>query len=95
MAASETLFWHKAGSYKRIKVTRVEIPHDFPKPHMDFLEHTIEYRVPAEKASAIVAFDGSITINRTAGEMSARCDLEGPNILTLNLAHDMVIGKKM
>jgi len=26
--------------------------------------------------------------------MSARCDLEGHNVLTLNLAHDMVIGKK-
>ncbi len=26
--------------------------------------------------------------------MSARCDLEGHNILTLNLAHDIVTGKK-
>jgi len=93
-ATSEKLVWHNQGPYKRIMVTREEIHHDFPRPHMDFLEHTIEYRVPAAKADALLAYDGSVTINRTAGEMSARCDLEGHNILTLNLAHDIITGKK-
>lgn len=93
-ASSETLVWHSAGPFKRIMITRVELHHDFPKPHMDFLEHTVDYRVPAEKASALLAYDGSATINRTAGEISARCDLEGHNILTLNLAHDIIAGKK-
>jgi predicted outer membrane protein len=93
-ATSEKLVWDRPGQFKRIMVTRTEIPHDFPKPHMDFLEHTIDYRVPADKASALLAYDGSVTINRTAGEMSARCDLEGHNILTLNLAHDIVTGGK-
>lgn len=93
-ATSEQLIWHNQGSYKRIVVTRKEIPHDFPKPHMDYLEHTIHYHVPADKSNALVAFDGSVTLDRTAGEMSARCDLEGHNILTLNLAHDIVTGKK-
>lgn len=87
---SQALVWHEPGPYKRIMVTRDEIPHDFPKPHMDYLEHTIEFDVPAEYASEVVAFDGSITINRTAGEVSARCDLEGHNILTLNLMRDIV-----
>jgi len=72
----------------------MEIPHDFPKPHMDYLEHTVEYNVPADKTDDLVAYDGSVTVNRTAGELSARCDLEGHNILTLNLAHDIVTGKK-
>ncbi len=31
-----------------------------------------------------------MTINKTAGEMSARCDLEGHNVLTLNLARDII-----
>jgi predicted outer membrane protein len=75
-------------------VTRKEVPHDFPKPHMDFLEHTVSYRVPADKVDDLVAFDASMTINATAGEMSARCDLEGHNILTLNLARDIIEGKK-
>jgi hypothetical protein len=83
-----------AGPYKRIMVTKKEVPHDFPKPHMDFLEHTVSYRVPADKVDDLVAFDASMTINATAGEMSARCDLEGHNILTLNLARDIIEGKK-
>ncbi|HXH30258.1 MAG TPA: hypothetical protein VNJ01_05575, partial [Bacteriovoracaceae bacterium] len=92
--SSETVVWHNQGPYKRIMVTKTEIPHDFPKPHMDFLEHTILYNVPTAKVSDLVAFDASMTVNRTAGEMSARCDLEGHNILTLNLAKDIISGKK-
>jgi predicted outer membrane protein len=92
-ATPEKLVWHNQGPFKRIMVTRTEYHHDFPKPHMDFLEHTVDYRVPAEKATELLAYDGSVTINRTAGEMSARCDLEGHNILTLNLAHDIITGK--
>jgi len=43
-ATGERLVWHNQGPYKRILVTRQETPHDFPKPHMDYLEHTIEFR---------------------------------------------------
>ncbi len=92
--SAESIIWHNAGPYKRIMVTRKEVPHDFPKPHMDFLEHTISYNVPTEKVEELVAFDASMTINKTAGEMSARCDLEGHNILTLNLARDIIEGTK-
>ncbi len=92
--SSEALIWHNAGPFKRVMVTRKEVPHDFPKPHMDFVEHTISYDVPTDKVDDLVAFDASMTINKTAGEMSARCDLEGHNILTHNLANDIVLGKK-
>ncbi|MDQ3774092.1 MAG: DUF4142 domain-containing protein [Pseudomonadota bacterium] len=91
---SEKLVWHNRGPYKRITVMKKEDHHDFPKPHMDFIEHTIHYHVPADKADAISAFDGSATFDRTRGELSGRCDLEGHNILTLNLAHDIAAGKK-
>lgn len=93
-ATSEKLVWHNQGPYKRINVTRAEHHHDFPKPHMDYMEHTIAYQVPADKVGALTKYDGSLTFDRTRGEMSARCDLEGHNILTLNLAHDIATGKK-
>lgn len=92
--SSEAMIWHNAGPYKRIMVTKKEIPHDFPLPHMDFLEHTVSYNVPTDKVDDLVAFDASMTINKTAGEMSARCDLEGHNVLTLNLARDIINGSK-
>ncbi|MBC7768917.1 MAG: DUF4142 domain-containing protein [Phycisphaerales bacterium] len=92
-ATADQLVWHDQGAYKKINVTRAEHHHDFPKPHMDFMEHTINYRVPPERAAALAEYDGSCTFDRTRGELSARCDLEGHNILTLNLAHDIVTGK--
>ncbi len=93
-ATSERLIWHNAGPFKRIMVLKMEAPHDFPLPHMDYLEHTITYNVPQDKVGDLIAFDASSTINRTVGELSARCDLEGHNVLTLNLDHDIVTGKK-
>ncbi|HXI12157.1 MAG TPA: hypothetical protein VNM92_05885 [Thermoanaerobaculia bacterium] len=91
---TERLIWNNPGPFKRIAVFNLETPHDFPMPHVDFLEHTIVYDVPQAKVGALIAFDASSTINRTVGELSARCDLEGHNILTLNLDHDIVTGKK-
>lgn len=93
-ATSERLVWHDAGPFKRIAVLKLETPHDFPLPHVDYMEHTIAYNVPQDKVGDLIAFDASSTINRTVGELSARCDLEGHNILTLNLDHDIVTGKK-
>ena len=93
-ATTERLIWHNAGPFKRIAVMNLETPHDFPMPHVDFLEHTITYDVPQSKVAALIEFDASSTINRTVGELSARCDLEGHNILTLNLDHDIVMGRK-
>lgn len=92
--SSEAMIWHNAGPYRRIMVTKKEIPHDFPAPHMDFLEHTVSYNVPIDKIDDIVAFDASKTINKTQGEMSARCDLEGQNVLSPNLARDIINGTK-
>ncbi len=91
---AERLIWRNAGPYKRITVFNLETPHDFPMPHVDFLEHTISYDVPQAKVGDLIEFDASSTINRTVGELSARCDLEGHNVLTLNLDHDIVTGKK-
>lgn len=89
----ECLVWLEPGKYKRITVTREEHYHDFPLPHTDYMEHTIDYCVPAEKADELTKFDGSCTFDKTRGELSARCDLEGHNLLTLNLAHDLITEK--
>ena len=90
----EQLIWRNQGPFKRITVSREEIPHDFPQPHMDYVMHTIDYIVPAAKLAALAAFDGSIIVDRTAGELSSRGDSEAHNILVLNLANDLAMGKK-
>ncbi|MGE0871879.1 MAG: DUF4142 domain-containing protein [Kofleriaceae bacterium] len=89
-ATAAELVWRDHGGFKRIVVSKVELPHNFPKPHVDVITHTVAYRVPAAKAGALAAFDGSISFDRTAGELSVRGDTEDHNFLALNLAHDII-----
>ena len=42
----------------------------------------------------LAEFDGSVIVERTAGEVSARCHDEQANFLALNLMHDLVTGTK-
>lgn len=88
------LIWHNSGPFKRTIVYKEEIQHDFPMPHKDVLEQFIDYEVPADKFDDLAMFDGSVICERTKGEMSARCDKEGANILALNLSHDIIQDKR-
>lgn len=82
--------WYNNGPWKRTIVYRDEIPHNFPQPHTDVIENVINYRVPEEKLAALAHFDGSLIIEKTAGEVSARCDMEAANILSFNVMHEIV-----
>lgn len=93
-ATESYLVWHKTGPWSRIVASKAFYKHNFPRPHYDSVECFIDYRVPLEKYSAIAQFDGSVVIERTTGEVSARCHDEEANSLALNLMHDMVTGAK-
>jgi hypothetical protein len=88
------LVWHDNGPWKRTIVTKEETDHAFPMPHKDVLEQVIDYRVPTDKVDDLAAYDGSVIVERTKGELSARCDKEEANFLALNLANDVATGKK-
>lgn len=51
-------------------------------------------RVPPDKFDDLALYDGSVIVERTKGEISARCDQEPMNFLALNLAHDIITGKR-
>lgn len=91
-AAPSRLIWYNNGIWKRTVVTRDEIVHNFPQPHTDMVENFIDYQVPVEKISEIAKFDGSVIVERTKGEVSARCDMEAANILALNMMHEIAVG---
>jgi hypothetical protein len=91
-AAPSGMICYNNGCWKRTIVTRDEIPHNSPAPHVDVSEQVINYKVPIEKVSDLAAFDGSVIVERTKGEVAARCDLEAVNFLSLNLMHDIVGG---
>ncbi|MGM7701510.1 hypothetical protein ACSVDE_07255 [Pseudalkalibacillus sp. Hm43] len=91
---TSALLWFHRGPWNNIMLFRESVPHDFPTPHKDFLEQTISYKVPIEFYDDIAKFDGSVYPDRTSGELSVKCHNEPMNILTLNLVHDLVTGKR-
>jgi hypothetical protein len=93
-ASDSQLIWYNRGEWKRIVASKAFYQHEFPAPHQDSVESFIDYRVPPEKFSELAAFDGSVVVERTAGEVSARCHDEEANRLALNLMHDIVTGTK-
>jgi hypothetical protein len=89
------LVWRRTkDGWKRTVLSREEVPHDFPSHHTDYLEQIIDYRVPVEKFSALAEFDGSVIVERTKGEISARCGGTSMNFVAINLANDIVTGKR-
>lgn len=93
-ATPTMLVWHNSGPWKRIIAVNTVTPHNFPGPHPDSLEQTLSYDVPENKFDDLARFDGSVTVDRTRGEMAARCDTEFHNVLALNLAHDVITGRR-
>ncbi|MFD1036942.1 hypothetical protein ACFQ3N_00680 [Virgibacillus byunsanensis] len=92
-ATMSRLIWYNNGPWKRTIIHRDTVPHNFPTPHLDFLEQTIDYRVPVNLFDDVAAFDGSVYLDRTKGEASATCHKEAMNLLSLNLLSDIVTGK--
>jgi hypothetical protein len=84
------LVWHRTGPWKRTVVHSLGVPHAFPWPHTDVVEQTVNYRAPLELFGKLAAFDGSIILGRTNGEVSVRCEREEMNFLALNLMNDIV-----
>ena len=86
--------WKETGQFKFTKVMDHEFPHDFPVSHTDFMEQGLSHKVPVDKVGPLAVFDGSVIVDRTTGCLSARCDVEAHNTLALNLAHDVIMGKR-
>ncbi|HZA99332.1 MAG TPA: hypothetical protein VE399_11170 [Gemmatimonadales bacterium] len=92
--SKDMMVWGKAGPWKRTIVYAREYPHEFPMHHTDVMQQFIDYKASADTYDELARYDGSVVVERTSGEISARCDKEGANFLALNLAHDIVTGKR-
>jgi hypothetical protein len=93
-ATAHELTWYGNAPWKRTVLYRVGVKHNFPLPHEDILEQTVNYRVPAAKVSDLVAYDGSLVVDHTRGELSAHCNSEAQNTIMLNIADDIVTGQR-
>lgn len=86
--------WYDTDQWTKTKVLAKEFQHDFPVPHTDVLEQTINYKVPLDKYDDLAMYDGAVTASRGRGELSARCDMEAMNFLAINLSNDICKGTK-
>lgn len=93
-ASASMVVWYNNGPWKRSIVYKEEVTHLFPIKHADVLQQFVDYKVPVDKFDDIASYDGSVIIERTKGEMSARCDKEEMNFLALNLAREIAEGTK-
>jgi hypothetical protein len=91
---SKLIWYETKDGWKRTELSREEIRHDFPAPHTDFVEQFIDYKVPVDMFSSLAEYDGSVIVDRTKGEMSARCAGTSMNFVAINLAHDIVTRKR-
>jgi hypothetical protein len=88
------LTWYANPPWRETTLYREEVQHNFPQPHKDILQQSVNYRVPPEKVGDLAAYNGSIVVDRTRGELAAHCDTEAANILALNIANDIVRGER-
>ncbi|MBF6328016.1 hypothetical protein [Nocardia transvalensis] len=93
-ATEQALVWHRVGPWKRIVASREVWRHNFPAPHTDSVQCVLDYPVPFPMYSALAQFNGSVVVERTTGEVSARCQDEQADLLALNLMHDIVTGAR-
>jgi hypothetical protein len=91
---AQRLIWHNNGPWQQTELVNEEILHNFPTQHMDVLKQTVFLKVPNDKLVALAEYDGSVIVDQTSGRISARCGKEEMNFLALNLAHDIISGKK-
>jgi len=85
VVSKDKMEWGAHWPWKRIVVSNTPL-----SP----LEQAVEYRVPGNKLADLARYPHGLTVNSGAGELSARGDRESLNRLTLNLAHDIVLGKR-
>lgn len=86
------LVWHENRPWRMTAVINQQVEHNFPVAHRDVLVQSLAFDFPVERFPEVAQFDGSITVNRTAGEVTVQCDREEHNFIAVNLAHDIAAG---
>lgn len=90
---SDSLIWKYPAPFKRIIVHKEIFSSRFPLLHQTSLEHVVDYNAVDSKIDDVWNYNGSVVLNRTKGEMSASGENEAMNILSLNLANDIMHGR--
>lgn len=88
----DSLLWKNVPVFKRIIVHREVYSNRFPLLHQTPLEHVVNYDAKEGRIEDVSEYDGSIVFDRTRGEVSVSGENESMNILSINLAHNIMQG---
>lgn len=94
MVSTQMLAWKDKTPFRKIVVMRDGVASSFPTQHQGVLTQEVNLQVPIDKVSDLARFDGGLIIDREKGTVSARSDSEANNFLALNLADDIITGKR-
>ena len=83
----DRLVWNDRHPWKRIVVRDGELTDE------DSLEQTLSYMVPDDRREAMAGFAARVSVGRFGTDLTARSSSEARNLLALNLAHRIVIGR--
>lgn len=90
----DSLTWYNNGPWEKTIIRDISVPHNFPKPHKDFLWQWASYRVNIDKACDCYNFDGSSLLDPTFGLIGGRCHMETANFITTNMVYEIMEGKR-
>lgn len=91
---ANSLVWFNNGSWKRTIVYRKALRRGPGGKDGAFLQQTIGYLLPADRVASLERFSPMISVSATGGELSFISESEATNRLALNLADEIVTGKR-
>ena len=94
LSGETAMVWYDNGGWKRTVAYRDAEPREEGARDAFHLKQSILYRIPEDKIAALRQFDRRITIDKELRMMSTQSESEAENYLCLNLAHEIVVGKR-
>jgi hypothetical protein len=85
--------WNRRGPWKRTVVWNRK-PIYLAPVDLAVMKQTVDYPLTFSQSADLLAFSDNLEIDLQNGELSSRAGLESLNFLTLNLADDLVRGRR-
>ncbi len=93
-SVEDRVVWRDNGPWKRTVIYRNPPSDGLFRKGRGRLEQSVAYKFPKGRAPALAAFDRTIEADEEAGLLTVRTDEESSNILALNLADEVLQGRR-
>lgn len=92
--SDQELIWLNNTPWSKTVVSRDAWPHYVGIRDKDYLKQSVTYHVPDDKINALHDFDRRFSVDQADNELSFRSESESTNFLAMNLADEIVNGKR-